>query len=303
MRQAGTDYRIVKAGVFAVSVGLVSLCLSAGCSNQDATRPVKITALDKALLVEIAHKAISERLPAVPLENLEQRSLIYTCYRDRIFSRTNELFEVRFRIRNSKREVERNGETAFEADEISVAIEPDGKIGSEGVRKIVASYAMPDLGPLSGEGSSSVPVPGVPFYPVTKGRPLPKPDCEQVEGVAVRAIAKFLPTMDIRGLQLDQLSFFDVMNPDSRLADSCYLVTYWNANSLRMVTTAAKVVIDGEQITVRVAVNGQVHRDGVSAQPLHFTCSRAMLEEWRHNEARSPARAKNQPDLTSSPAP
>jgi hypothetical protein len=283
--------------------GLATMFLSAGCSSKDTTRPVKITALDKALLLDIAQKAISARLPSIKVEDLEPRCFMYTCYRDRMFSRTNELFEVRFRVKGT-RQVEKDDGTAFEADEISVAIEPDGRIGPEGVRKVVVTYGTPDLSLLSREGSSGTPVRGEPFYPVKLNAAPAKPDRQQVEGIAVQAISKFRPAMDARGLQLDQLSFFDLTSSEDSLAESCYLVTYWNTNSLKVTAAASKIILDGEQVTVRIAANGQVRREGVSTQPLRFACNRAMLEEWRRNAAAiPPSPDPDKPDSPASPAP
>ena len=292
-----------RAGLFVTLTALAIISLVAGCSRREAPKPAATAGLDKALLLDIARKAVGARLPSVPVENLEERVLIYTCYRDRASSRTNELFEVRFRIKGSKQQVEKEGATVFQSGEISVAIEPDGLIGTGGVRRVVATYASPDLNMLSRLDSDNSVVWGTPFYPVQRSAPPLKPDRQKIEGIAFRAISEFLPAVDIRTLQLDEFSLFDVVDPESDFTNSCYMITYWRTNSLRIAATSSRVTIDGEQVTVRVASDGQVERDGVSAKPLHFTCNRAMLEEWRRNAARNSASDNSKPGSPASPAP
>lgn len=298
------DLLMTWAGVTGALARLAMVLLLAGCARKEAVVPAPLASVDKVLLLDIAQKAISARLASIPVENREPRVFLYTCYRDRASERTREMFEVRFRVKGSKRQVEKDGETVFQADEISVAIEPDGLIETGGVRKVVATYVSPDLSMLSRMESENSPIWGTPFRPVPGNTPLPRPDRSQVEGLAVQAIAKFIPAVDTRALQFDQLSFFDVVDPESSFTNACYLVTYWNTNSLKIAATGSKVTIDGEQVTVRMAADGQVGRDGVSVQPLHFVCNREMLEEWRRNATRSSAPpTADQPDAQASPAP
>jgi len=286
------------------AAGLASAVLAAGCSREDVSPRVSLTGPDKAHLLDIARRAVTVRVPSAAAIDLEPRYVMYTCYRDRLLSSTNELFEVRFRIRSSRREVETEGERVIKVDDISILVEPDGRVSTAGVNRVVSTYASPDVSLESRLGSDSTPLAGDAFYPAGEAGPLARPDQPQIEGLALQAISKSLPALDLRGLQFDQLTFFDIMDSSSSITGSCYLVTYWNTNSLKVAATASKVTIDGEQVTVRMGVDGGVGRDGVATQPLHFICSRAMLKEWRRNAVGASAPSdSDQPDAPASPAP
>jgi len=307
MIQTDLAHRIRKAGLSLAVAGLGLALLGVGCSRKEAPPRVIIAGPDKVQLLDIARQAVAARAPSVAAADLEPRYLMYTCYRDRLVGATNELFEVRFRIKSSRREVETEGERVIQVDDISVLVEPDGKIGTAGVSRVISTYASPDVSLESRLGSESSPIVGEAFYPYPAGAaagPLARPNRPQIEDLALQAISKSLPALHIRGLQFDQLSFFDITDSSSSVTGSCYLVTYWNTNSLKVAATASRVTIDGEQVTVRMGADGGVQRDGVAARPFHFICSRAMLQEWRRNAAGSSApRDPDQPDTPASPAP
>mgnify|MGYP001557986576 CR=1 FL=1 len=284
MTQGYCMRRRVNAGPSVAAIGLACMCFLAGCSRKEAPRAVKIAGPDRAQLLAVALKAVAARLPSVRADALEPRQLMYTCYRDRMANRTNELFEVRFRIKDSRREAETDGERVIKVDDIAVRIRPDGGVGADGVSRVTSTYVSPDLSMLSRVGSESVPVPGALLDPGEGAAALAKPVRSQAEDIALRAIAAFLPAVDVRGLQFDRLSFFDITDSENSIRDSCYMVTYWNTISLKVAAAGQRITMDGEQVTVRIGTDGQVRRDGVSIQPLHFVCSRAMLEQWRRNE-------------------
>lgn len=164
----GASWSWIGLNIAVLFVGALTIV---SCAKHEATLPVHIDTADVPLLREISLAAIAERIPSMSHDRLKYEHTTYHLYRDHFVEGTNEMFSVEFRVVDSMREVERDGENVFEVDSISAEIQPDGRIDDGGVGSNTTRYLTADLNPLQARGSTTSPVWGDPFYPVTLESP------------------------------------------------------------------------------------------------------------------------------------
>ena len=258
---------------------LFCVVILVSCTKQEATRPVDIQKPDVPLLREIALAAIANRAPSLQRDRLEYDHTLYSLYRDHMFQETNEVFSVEFTVKTSPRKVRRDGEDVFEADSVSVTIQPDGQVDKGGVSSNVTRYLTADLDPTKYRGGRGVPIRGPPFFPVPLDKPLPKPTRAQVESIALGAISRFLPSIKAEHLEFDSLSFFQGTLPGATGIVSSYSITFWLANTVQERKTRTSVTIEGQEVAVQIQPDGRIREQDVRKQPLKFTLNRQALEE------------------------
>jgi len=258
---------------------LLAIMTFASCARQEATRPVETQKPNVPILRQIALAAIARRVPSVQHDRLEYEHTLYQLYRDHMFKQTNEMFFVEFAVRNSLREVERDGENVFEVDSISVRVQPDGGIDKGGVSSNVTRYLTADLDLMRNRGRHGSPVCGEPFHPVPLDSPLPKPDRMQIESIALHAISRFLPAVNTDDLEFDGLLYFNGHHSGSTGAITAFSITFWQTSTIQERQTKTRVILEGQQVTVRIEPDGSVRRAGVNLSPLKFMMNRQSIQE------------------------
>jgi len=249
------------------------------CARHEPTRPVAFDKPNVPLLRKIALAAIAKRVPSVPHDRLKYEHAMYRLYRDHMFKQTNEMFSVEFEVEGSMQKVERDGETVFEVKSISVRIQPDGQIDKGGVSSNATRYLSTDLNPMRTRGSIGSPVWGDPFYPVSLDTSLSKPDRGQIEPIALRAIARFLPAIPTDDLEFDSLFYFHGDHSGSTGELSACSITFWQTSTIQERKTKTEVALSGQQLTVQIQPDGSVREKGVQRSPIGLTMNRQTIED------------------------
>ncbi|NQU39154.1 MAG: hypothetical protein HQ523_04305 [Lentisphaerae bacterium] len=262
-----------------IAASLFGAMALTSCTRHEATRPVDFDKPDVSLLQKIALAAIAKRVPTITHDRLKHEHAMYQIYRDHMFKQTNEMLSVEFGVEDSMQEVERDGETVFEVQSISVTIQPDGQIDKGGVSSNATRYLTADLNPMRTRGSIGSPVWGDPFYPVLLDTPLSKPDRGQIESIALRAIARFLPAIPTDDLEFDSLSYFHGHHSGSTGELSACSITFWQTSTIQERKTKTEVALSGQQVTVQIQPDGSVREKGVQRSPIGLTMNRQTIED------------------------
>ena len=237
-----------------------------GCSKvpEDPTPPENVTIPDKQLLMNISRQAIARQLPDISFTNLELRDISYSWSSGDLIQYTNERFSVDFRVKNSKRKTDEDGEGEFRIDGVRINVETDGQIARGGVSKTIETYRSNNEGMSSLISSQGGPIWGEPFYPVKLNSPLPRPDRSDLLRISLRAIHRFLPSVNTNDLVVLNASFYDINRPEDKVKYVSFGTTFWLRSSIRTNITKHEVILDREEVTVQISTNGQV-----SAKEVH----------------------------------
>lgn len=242
-------------------IHLCALCilisLVFGCSRT-STPPAKVTIPDKQLLLEIARLAIAKRLPDVAFENLEPRYFAYRWYIEDLYGYTNDSFSVDFRVKNSKKRVDDVDGPFFKIKTVEVEVGIDGQIGKGGVSKGTETFRSEDLRASSGFSAQGGPVWGTPFYPLKLKSPPPYPNRRDLVEISLRAIRRFLPRVKTDDLVLRSASYTDMNCPEQQAVYVGFDTTFWLGSSVHTNITQHEVIVEPEEIIVRISTNGQV---------------------------------------------
>lgn len=253
-------------GIVAASVGILLSLSSSVQAEPTSPQPAPLTVPDKALLLRIAKEAIRVRLPSVRLEDLQLARLSYSYdLHDLDNSVWLDQFNVEFSEKDGTKKVEENGATVFEVESLTVTIEPDGKIGEFGVERTIRKFRSADLNLYSNLSSTGTPIRGSPFYPVKLDAPLAKPDRARLKAIALDAILRFLPAVDVKDLDLRSVSF-NYRPKDSPPSERFWLV-FWIKRSVKITETKTETTIDRNEVSVYIRPTGDVERSDVCEYP------------------------------------
>ncbi len=238
---------------------------TSGCSKlpEGPTPPENVTIPDKQLLVNISRQALARRLPDISFTNMDLRNISYSWYIGDLDLYTNEQFSVDFRVKNSKRKTDEDGESEFRIDGVTINVETDGRIARGGVSKTIETYRSNNEGMSNLISSQGGPIWGEPFYPVKINSPLPCPNSSDLIRISLRAIHRFMPTVNTNDLIIRNASFHDINHPEDKVKYVGFGTIFWLRGSIRTNITEHEVIIDREEVTVQISTNGQVSAKGV----------------------------------------